>query len=192
MIDLIVSTAFFPLRVKSVLTCVDSALQLFSFSHTEVKFGLKLNVFRRLLITREIREIDSLRVSWGSFGGSGVLRALHCLTAGFCWGTLIVCRRALWLVGSENAFSLAGRSYWANFDIKELTLPLFRRKISSSILSSLAPSPTYDFVSLSGQNEGKKVTFCTKKIFIGQQYGALLLPRTYRAPQSPMMMTRVR
>ena len=149
--------------VKSVLTCVDSALQLFSFSHTEVKFGLKLNVFRRLFITREISEIDSLRSSseltTTGLGGSGMLRARHCRT-GFCWGTLIVWRRALWLAGSWNPLWLAG-SNWANFDISEFTLPLFRRKISSSIL---APSPTYDF-SLKMAKRKKKWLSAQKNLY---------------------------
>ena len=180
------------MRVKSVLTCVDSALQLFSFSHTEVKFGLKLNVFRRLFITREISEIDSRRSISVLVGGSGVLSARHCLTAGWLCGTLIVCLRFLWLVGSVNALWLAVGSYWANFDIKEFTLPLFRRKISSSILSSpwhLAHKLWFLYSLKEGsQKERKKVTFCTKKSLLDDN----MRSRTYRAPQSPMMMTRVR
>ena len=77
----------FPLWVKPIFTCVDSVLQLlFSFSHNEAKFGLILNVFRRLFITREIKLIDSRRSisDAGGIGGvgDGVDWALNGLRSG--------------------------------------------------------------------------------------------------------------
>ena len=79
-----------PLWVKPIFTCVDSVLQLlFSFSHNEAKFGLILNVFRRLFITREIKVIDSRRSIFDVAGvignggvGDGVDWALNGLRSG--------------------------------------------------------------------------------------------------------------